>query len=75
MRTEQELNQRIEHASMELIEAQVRLQAKTRIGGVKAIKTAQLDVAVLMSEINALQWAAGQRTDEESGYNRKLVNS
>jgi hypothetical protein len=75
MRTIEELNQRIEHASMELIEAQVRLQAKQRLGGSKAIKSAQMDVAVLMSEINSLQWAAGIRTDEQSGYNRKLQDA
>ena len=75
MRTLQELEDRINSASVELIEAQVRLNAKTRLGGAKAIRTAQIDVAVLMSEINSLQWAAGQRTDEESGYNRKLQDA
>ena len=75
MRTIEELNKRIEHASVELIEAQVRLQAKTRLGGHKSIQTAKIDVAVLMSEINSLQWAAGIRTDEQSGYNRKLQNA
>lgn len=75
MRTLQEIEDRINHASVELIGAQVRLNAKTRLGGSKAIRTAQIDVAVLMSEINSLEWAAGQRTDEESGYNRKLQDA
>lgn len=68
MRTEKEINDRIEHASMELIEAQVRLQAKTRLGGVKAIKTAQMDIVALMMEINSLEWVMGIRTDQQSGY-------
>ena len=71
MRTEQELQDRLEWAAMEMIGAQIRLQQKTRIGGVKAIRTAQLEVTGLMMEINALEWALNQRTDEESGYTRK----
>jgi hypothetical protein len=68
MKQQEEIQKRIDFASMELIEAQIRLQTKTRLGGVKAIKTAQMDVVGLMMEINALQWVLEQRTDEESRY-------
>jgi len=71
MKKEQDIQERIESASVELIEAQVRLQAKTRLGGVKAIRTAQMDVVGLMMEINALEWVLEQRTDEQSGYLKK----
>ena len=71
MRTEQELQQRLEWASMEMIGAQIRLQQKTRLGGVKAIRTAQMEVTGLMMEINALEWVLNLRTDEQSGYQPK----
>ena len=71
MRSEQEISDRIEWASMELLGAQIRLQQKTRVGGQKAIKTAQIEVTGLIMEINALEWALNQRTDEQSGYTRK----
>jgi hypothetical protein len=71
MRTEKELNDRLEWASMEIIGAQIRLQQKTRVGGQKAIKSAQMEVTGLIMEINALEWALNHRTDEQSGYVRK----
>lgn len=68
MKTAEEIQARLEWAAMEMIGSQIRLQQKTRLGGVKAIRTAQLEVTGLMMEINALEWVLNLRTDEESGY-------